>query len=165
MSVLLLLPPEQCSVPPEKKGLALLYPTNKAFLTMVYKGPFIPTVPKIDTGWDYEMNTWLWIPLNHCLLTGTRNRRPAVASSLVVLTLSSGIQCWTFLSHLILVPLFLQIFTSLKIMWEVGENSTKFHQFIPMHLQDLYTILLIKIQQSFLSSEPQPHLQSLPVTH
>lgn len=148
MSVLLVLPPEQCSVPPEKKGLALLYPTNKAFLTMVYKGPFIPTVPKIDTGWDYEMN-----------------RRPAVVSSLVVLTLSSGIQCWTFLSHLILVPLFLQIFTSLEIMWEVGENSTKFHQFTPMHFQDLYTILLIKIQQSFLSSEPQPHLQSLPVTH
>lgn len=67
--VLTILPSQQCSVPPEKKGLALLKPTDNAFLTTVYKGPFIPTVPKIAIGCNHEMNTWLWIPLNHCLLT------------------------------------------------------------------------------------------------
>lgn len=119
MSVLPVLSPQQCSVPSEKKGLALLNPTDKAFLTMVYKGPFIHTVPKIATGCNHEMNTRLWIPLNCCLLTRTRNQCPAVASSPVVLVLSSVIKCWPFLSHLVLVPSFLQIFRILEILWEV----------------------------------------------
>lgn len=62
MSGLRVLPPQLCSVPPEKKELALLSPPDKALLTTVYKRPFIPTVPKIATRCGHEMNTRLWIP-------------------------------------------------------------------------------------------------------
>lgn len=117
--VLTILPSQQCSVPPEKKGLALLKPTDNAFLTTVYKGPFIPTVPKIAIGCNHEMNTWLWIPLNHCLLTQTRNQCPAVASSPVVLVLNSAIKCWLFLSHPALVPSFLKVLRSSEILREI----------------------------------------------
>lgn len=93
MLVLTILPSQQCSVPPKKRGLALLKPTDKAFLTTVYKRPFIPTVPKIATGCNHEMNTCLWILFNHCLLAQTRKQCPPVASSPIVLGLNSAIKC------------------------------------------------------------------------
>lgn len=125
--ILIILPSQQCFVPLEKKGLALLKPTDKAFLTTVHKGPFIPTVPKIAIGRNHELNTWLWIPLNHCLLTQTRNQCPAVASSPVVLVLNSAVKCWLFLSHPVLVPSFLKVFRSLEFyekFRETAQNST-----------------------------------------
>lgn len=102
-----------------KEGTGITEPTDKAFLTTVYKGPFIPTVPKIATGCNHEMNTRLWILFNHCLLAQTRKQCPAVASSPIVLVLNSAIKCWPFLSHPILVPSFLKVFGSLEILWEI----------------------------------------------
>lgn len=93
-------PHQGCSVPPKKEGLALLNPVDKAFLTTVHKGPFIPPIPKIATGCDHEMNTQLWIPLKHCLLTRTSflTHCPHSPFGNQVLTLSVPLDMGPFIS-------------------------------------------------------------------
>lgn len=102
-----------------KEGTGITETHRQGILTTLYKEPFIPTVPKIATGCNHEMNTWLWILLNHCLLAQTRKQCPAVASSPIVPVLNPAIKCWPFLSHPVLGPSFLKAFQCLKISWEI----------------------------------------------